>query len=394
MYIIEPERQLPVYDEYDVLVCGGGIAGISAALAASRHGAKVLLVEREYLLGGLATLGLVTTYLPLCDGKGHQVIFGIPEELLRLSIRNGIEDMYCPEWLEGGTVKERSERRFEIRYNPQIFAIEIEQLLQNQGIKILFGTNVCAVRKQENRITHVIIENKSGRSAISVNSVIDTTGDADVCYFAEESTVTFQRGNIPAAWYYYIENNSYCLKELGFSEKLETEKLKERIAQKRILGIDAYELTQYVMYSRKMVLNDFLEKEKNSPKHALSTLATIPQVRMTRRLQGVYTQDENTKHRKLDDSVGLFGNWRKRGPVYELSFRALYGKNVKNLITAGRCISVTDIMWDITRVIPVCSVSGQAAGTAASFCSNFEKIDMNYLQQLLKNDGVILHEKL
>ena len=71
--IIEPEKKLAVYGEYDVLVCGGGVAGIAAALAAARQGAKVLLLEREYMLGGLATLGLVTIYLPLCDGMGHQV---------------------------------------------------------------------------------------------------------------------------------------------------------------------------------------------------------------------------------------------------------------------------------------------------------------------------------
>ena len=115
---------------YDVVVCGGGIAGISAAVAAARHGAKVLLLEREYALGGLATLGLVTIYLPLCDGTGRQVCFGLAEELLRLSISNGIEDLYCPEWLESGSEEERKKTRFQVRYNPYVFAIEAEKLLR------------------------------------------------------------------------------------------------------------------------------------------------------------------------------------------------------------------------------------------------------------------------
>ena len=70
---------------YDVAVCGGGIAGISAALAAAREGKKVILFEKQFMLGGLGTAGLVTIYLPLCDGYGHQVSFGIAEELLKLS---------------------------------------------------------------------------------------------------------------------------------------------------------------------------------------------------------------------------------------------------------------------------------------------------------------------
>ena len=87
MFITEKERQTPVKGSYDVAVVGGGIAGASAALASARQGKKTLLIEREYLLGGLGTLGLVAIYLPLCDGNGTQVSYGIAEELLRLSVK-------------------------------------------------------------------------------------------------------------------------------------------------------------------------------------------------------------------------------------------------------------------------------------------------------------------
>ena len=98
-----------VYKECDVLVCGGGFAGISAALAAARMGRKTVLLEREYLLGGLGTAGLVTIYLPLCDGMGRQVSFGIAEELLRLSISMGWESKYPENWLDSDDPAGRNE---------------------------------------------------------------------------------------------------------------------------------------------------------------------------------------------------------------------------------------------------------------------------------------------
>ena len=99
----------------------------------------MLLLEREYMLGGLATLGLVTIYLPLCDGEGHQISFGITDELLRLSIARGIIDGHYPKpWLEGGTIEERAATRFEVQYNPHIFACDAEKLLIDSGVEILY----------------------------------------------------------------------------------------------------------------------------------------------------------------------------------------------------------------------------------------------------------------
>ena len=92
--IIKETLETKVTEACDVLVCGGGFAGISAALAAARQGSKVILLEKQFILGGLGTAGLVTVYLPLCDGYGRQVSFGIAEELLRLSVSMGAEDRY------------------------------------------------------------------------------------------------------------------------------------------------------------------------------------------------------------------------------------------------------------------------------------------------------------
>ena len=105
---LEPARELPVHGRSDVIVAGGGIAGIAAALSARRAGAeRVLLIEREFTLGGLATLGLITIYLPLCDGRGRQVSFGIAEELLRLSVSHGAEVPIPDAWQPGGDAEQR-----------------------------------------------------------------------------------------------------------------------------------------------------------------------------------------------------------------------------------------------------------------------------------------------
>ena len=123
----------------DVLVAGGGIAGVSAALSAAREGKKVMLLEKSYMLGGLATAGLIAIYLPICDGKGRQVSFGIAEELLRLSAA------LCPKktkgythWIEnGGKNSDENSPRFEVDFNPQIAALLYERILLENKVEIL-----------------------------------------------------------------------------------------------------------------------------------------------------------------------------------------------------------------------------------------------------------------
>ena len=397
-FITEKARETKVYGEYDVVVVGGGVAGVSAALAAKRKGAKkVLLIEKQFALGGLATLGIITIYLPLCDGEGKQVSFGIVEELLHLSMKHGYEDKYPKGWLENGTLEEKKERRYEIQYNANVFAILMEQLLLEEGIEILYGTSVCDAIVEDDKISSIIIENKSGRSAIISRSVVDASGDADICKLTNEETDTYTKGNILAGWYYFHKDNKYTLKMLGFSELPEDLKSPEQKELEKTLtrftGLDAKEMSEVTCKSHKYTLDDFLNRGEICENYNMGKIATIPQVRMTRKLIANYVLDEKEVHKEFSDSVGMFSDWRKRGPVYELPYSTLYAKRVKNLITAGRCISVTEDMWDITRVIPVCAVSGEAAGTAAAMTDDFKSLDVSQLQDYLKSVGVVLHEK-
>jgi hypothetical protein len=141
-------------------------------------------------------------------------------------------------------------------------------------------------------------------------------------------------------------------------------------------------------------MGDFLKGGDLSNDHALSTVATIPQIRMTRRPVGKYEMDTSDDHKYFADSIGLISNWKKKGPIYEVPFGALIG-DLKNVIAAGRCISNTDAMWDVTRVIPCCAVTGEAAGIAAALAidEGVEVADVNMaaLQAELSAQDVMVH---
>ena len=388
----------PVTKNCDVLVCGGGFGGISAALAAARQGKKVILTEKLYVLGGLGTAGIVTIYLPLCDGEGRQVSFGIVEELFRLSISMGAEARYPENWLDSADPAKRTnkDKRFEVQYNPHLFAILAEQLLLKEGVEILYGTYAVASAMEGDKISAVVCENKSGRFGIAAKSVVDATGDCDIAHFAKAPTEKFGQGNVLAAWYYSVGEKGYMLRMLGASDIPDEEKNgKERkpLIDRRFSGLDGDEISEQTILSHAQTLSDIKAKRNAGEDLTPVNIASTPQIRMTRRIAGEYTLDSKEMHKYFEDSVGMVSDWRKRGPVYEVPFGTLYSKEVKNLICAGRCTSVTDGMWDIMRVIPCCAVTGQAAGTAAAMTNDFSAFDVKALQNQLEADGVVLHEK-
>ena len=395
MYITEPERKTPVRGTCDTAVVGGGIAGVAAALAAARTSARTLLIERKSALGGLATLGLVTIYLPLCDGMGHQVTFGIAEELLRLSVRDGIEGRPCPLWLNGtGTVEERRcGPRFSVQYNPWVFAIRMEQLLEEAGVTLLYETAVTDVVREGNRITHLIVENKSGRGAYRVErGVVDASGDADVAALAGVPTAQWESGNTLAAWYYHTEGDKNRLCMLGYAEDpTKSSDDQERLIPETFSGLDAEETSRFLTVSHAHTLEHFLAGGPYSETRSLASISMTPQFRMTRRIEGRYTMRTDDPVTVFPDSIGVMSSWRKAGPVYEVPFRALCAREVDNLLAAGRNISASGPMWDLTRVIPVCALTGQAAGTAAALSEVPALLPPEQLSQALAAAGVRLH---
>jgi len=385
-------NEIGVKHECDVLVAGGGFAGIAAALSAARAGKKVILIEKSYILGGLGTSGLVTIYLPICDGCGRQVSYGLAEELLKLSVEidcNGKRGY--KNWILGEGTRGEEDPRYAVDFNPAFFAISAEKLLLSEGVQIMYGVNFVSVVTEDSFIKYAVVEGKSGRYAIEAKSYVDATGDADIADRAGAPTAKFKHGNILAAWYYYADKTGFDLQPLGAVDGIIPED-EEVLVSRRFEGLDDVEISEFMQLSHDKILEKVMEKRKDDPTYVPAMMPSIPQLRMTRGLVGeyVFTLDDDRKY--FEDSVGLYPNWHKRGPVYELPFRTLYSTKVKNLIAAGRCVYMEDAMWEIARVIPCCSVMGEAAGLAAAMSSDFTTLDVRELQAALTARGVKLHE--
>lgn len=396
-FVTEKEKQTSLFGEYDVLVCGGGFGGIAAALAAAREGKKVLLVEREFALGGLGTLGLVTIYLPLCDGFGKQVSYGIAEELLRLSIKRGADENnkhLAPTcWLEGsGTKEERTAQRYRVQYNPWYFVGDVEQLLKNEGVTILYGASVNDVIVEEDKIRYVLIDSINGREAIAVKTVVDASGSAVVCKLAGEDTAVYPAGNVPSSWYYYFSKGENKLKMFG-PKDYHGAVLDGALEGVRFSGLDALENSEMLMYSREKMLEDIEQMKitKEDPSLVPVMISTIQELRMTRRIVGAEDFIYANVEQRVETSIGCIGNWHKCGGGHEIPYGSLFGKKIKNLITAGRITSTDDAGWDLTRVIPACAVTGEAAGVAAAMTDDFASLNVTVLQNKLREKGVLIH---
>jgi hypothetical protein len=160
--ILEPARQIPVFQRTQVLVVGAGAGGYPAAIRAARHGAEVLLIERNPVVGGTGPMSFVTEFLS-CEN-----ISGILREVQqRLAAHDAAPVEFLPEY-------------FNLAYDPEMLKLVILDMLVESGVNILLNTMVVDVLKDGDRITGVVIENKSGRQAILADVVIDASGDADV----------------------------------------------------------------------------------------------------------------------------------------------------------------------------------------------------------------------
>ena len=385
--------------ETDVLVCGGGCAGLAAALASARNGAKTLLIERAGFAGGIIT----TVGLPYFDGIAHVkdnrvVIGGIPMELL----------------VKMGVCKAGTEQL--PKHNPTIANIERFKLLADRllaaeapRLAVLYHTVACEVKTQADRITEVGAANKDGLVRITAKTVIDCTGDGDVACWSgapvvkteplQPMTLHFRIGNVKPN----PELSRRCREQLIAAHEAGELKMFYGPGLMFLFGPNevyvhairvaadasvAADLTRAEIQGRADAWTMFERWKKNVPgfedSYFLSSGPYIG-VRETRRLDGVYvlTEEDIRQRRSFDDAVAT-GCWyldvhphkatpgaaqEKKGfqpEPYDIPYRSLVPKKIGNLLVAGRCHSATQLAASSTRVTVTAMAMGQAAGTAAA----------------------------
>lgn len=391
------ENDVPVVGNYDVIVVGGGVAGVSAAVAARRRGSSTLIVEKGVMLGGLATLGLVAIYLPLCDGNGRKVIGGIAEELLHLSIKYAYDSLPV---IWGGTCECDEKARYKTKFSPAEFVIALDELIEDEGIDVLYDSTFSNVVVDGGHCRGIVVDNRAGRTGYKGKVFVDTTGDALVMAGAGAECVEAE--NWLSYWAYTtnLSRMASALEAGDVSKGIHLQwygglddgrGLPE--GTRKYKGTDPNEVGRFVADGRKLVRAG-LDK-KNALVSAVLTIPAMPQFRTTRRIRGSYELTERDIFTHFDDSIGCTGDWRKRGPIFEIPYRTLVADGIDNLITAGRTIGSAGDAWEVTRVIPPASMTGQAAGTAAVLslrgdCA-IDEIDVTDLQHELERDGVLIH---
>ena len=173
-----PEKEVPIVKETDVIVIGGGVAGVAAAVAAARQGVKVTLIEKSIVLGGLATSGHVCVYLPIDDGNGNKVYGGLAEELLHICIRYSQNNL--PEvWKSKPDTAPPDSERYMANFFIPHAVLSLDEFTEKEGVDVVFDAVFSEPIMEGNTVKGIIVESKSGRTAYMAKMFVDASGDAD-----------------------------------------------------------------------------------------------------------------------------------------------------------------------------------------------------------------------
>lgn len=443
----EPARDVPVIGEYEVVVVGGGPAGLMAATAASRAGRSTLLIERYGFLGGAGTMGGLSTFCGLharVHGEDRRVVRGYTDELLdRLRTLDGLSRPHL-------SVQDRIVAQ---AFDISAYKIAADDLVLSGGGELLFHTAAVGLALRDGpadteidtTIDSVIVESKSGRAAIRGQIFIDGSGDGDLAYWAGAPTETSERLLYPSMMF---RINGVDAEKAGEAWKTVARLMAEAEAagthrfprkkpivrpQRNMLewrsnltqlsnddgspvdGTDVRQLTHGEIQGRRQVRETFDFIKSVTPGFEDSYVVDIaPQVgiRETRRIVGSYQLTEQDILGCVDfpDTIGVNG-WpveahvagtvEFRFPATEnsrgfnqLPFRMIVPEGVDNLYVVGRCASMTQWGQSSARVTGPCFAMGQAAGTAAdlALCAEVPAggIDVSAVQQRLTAEGAYL----
>lgn len=407
--------------DYDVLVGGGGVAGAAAAVQCARAGLRTALVEKTILFGGLATAGLVNWYAPLCDGYGHQVTFGIAEEMLHASIKYGPGQVPAG-WYDRTLEAKGRRKRYNALFSPASFVMGLDEMLEDSGVDVWLDTLITEPIIQGDRVCGVEVETKGGRGVLRARCLVDATGDADIAtragaeikeadnwvsLDAVESSFEASANALANRDPYYLTDPKY-LTRLSSLELIRVGShgpTADDFRESQPSGVEklransAESVTQFVMVGRRLLREHYKALytaggEFTRQERFAVTLPTIPQFRTTRRIVGQETMSEGDANRNIDTSVGLIADWLRRGSVWEIPYGTLIPRKITGLLVVGRCME-SGAAWEVTRVIPGCALTGQVAGIAAQLAihndTTPDRIDASNVQERLARLAIPFH---
>jgi hypothetical protein len=411
----EPEKELPIYGRFDVIVVGGGPAGFAAALASVRNGAKTIIIERFPFFGGTATASLmlnINGFRNQVKPDGLQTSKGIPEEvILRLK---EIDGLGISSYKQEQYPTEKGKMTYSYAIDGEKTKYILTKMLYDEGVHILFHTIFVDSIMEGNNIVGVIVENISGRQAIFGKVIIDASGNA---------AVSFKAG-VPY-WKADLKNDKHltnCLMYKVCVDPKYSDQLGGPMTKNTLLlwgptsdtdGVNADDLTKGEIETRLNVFEHF-RNAQNSRSPLLNDayiIETAPHlgIRQTRFIEGLYktTADDAIQGRKFDDSIAMsacpiisYYGYRRylEHEGYEIPYRCLLPQKVEGLIVAGRCISSDQQSYESWRAMAPTMSIGEAAGTSAALCvktkKSPKKIDVEMLRnQLIKQGAEIGQNK-
>jgi len=375
----EPARDVPVIGRPDVLVVGGGAAGISAALAAARRGATTWLIEQSSALGGLATVGLINLLLTLDDGNGTQVVAGLCQEFVdRLDAMgealypskdqwNREDAAAVDEWRRWGLIWGAPESvRYSVAFDPDAFIDVSIDALTAAGVRVRLHTWFAGVAMEDGAIAAVLVESKNGREAIVPAVVVDATGDGDV---VERAGAPSERKSIPPHLWFRVGGVAedapagFWFRTTGRGRAL----VPWGPSPNRVDGCDADDLTRALLECRAGAREAFLAlRDQPGFEHAwLDDYAHLLGITESRRLIGDHVLTKEEADVRFPDAIARTGHWTRREVVFDIPYRCLTAPGHRNLLAVGRCISTTRYVHQATKEIPAAMATGEAAGAAA-----------------------------
>lgn len=382
-------RTVPVRFQADVAVIGGGIAGVSAACAAARSGADVILVERFAVTGGMLTTGGVANFCGQMTGQGE--IFD--QILADLRAWNAI-GFGC-----------------ETCFHYEILAVVLQELLLRHNVKLLLHTRfVDTGVDARGRVNEIIVCGKSGPEALRARQFIDCSGDADVArqagfatikggdsgyqlpmsmmYFVRHVHPNHAQPHLPEGWFKPVRESSDLPMTSIWPDGPESNAIKVKIPMFDSTDTESLTLAELSARRRMLEVLDFFQRQEGKP-WLFDHCSPIIGIREGCRIVGDYilTVDDLRAGRAFDDGVAR-GTYYLDGhkpdddkrtyilskdelavPPYQIPLRSLIARDGRNLLMAGRCFSADQLALSSARVSASASMMGQAAGIAAALCA-------------------------